>query len=84
MSTIYGAAGWGRRFASARYILNFLERYWDAYRERREREKLRGDLFDLNDRDLMDIGISRGEIDYVASNRGIDPRGVRSIPLINL
>jgi hypothetical protein len=26
----------------------------------------------------MDIGTSRGEIDYVASNRGIDPRGIRS------
>jgi hypothetical protein len=26
----------------------------------------------------MDIGITRGEIDYVASNRGIDRRGVRS------
>jgi hypothetical protein len=26
----------------------------------------------------MDIGTTRGEIDYVASNRGIDPRGIRS------
>jgi hypothetical protein len=26
----------------------------------------------------QDIGTTRGEIDYVASNRGIDPRGVRS------
>jgi hypothetical protein len=26
----------------------------------------------------MDIGITRGEIDYFASNRGIDPRGIRS------
>ena len=24
----------------------------------------------------MDIGTARGEIDYVASNRGIDPRGI--------
>ena len=28
--------------------------------------------------ELVDIGITRGEIDYVASNRGIDPRGIRS------
>jgi uncharacterized protein YjiS (DUF1127 family) len=35
-------------------------------------------LCDLSDRELMDIGISRGEIDYVASNPGIDPRGIRS------
>jgi hypothetical protein len=26
----------------------------------------------------MDIGTTRGEIDYVASNRSIDPRGIRS------
>ena len=32
----------------------------------------------LNDKELMDMGTTRGEIDYVASNRSIDPRGVRS------
>lgn len=26
----------------------------------------------------MDIGTTRGEIDYVASNPGLDPRGIRS------
>jgi uncharacterized protein YjiS (DUF1127 family) len=34
----------------------------------------------LNDFELQDIGITRGEIDYVASNRSIDPRGIRSTP----
>jgi len=32
-------------------------------------------LSELSDRELMDIGTTRGEIDYVASNRIIDPRG---------
>ena len=32
-------------------------------------------LCDLSDRELMDIGTTRGEIDYIASNQGIDPRG---------
>jgi hypothetical protein len=41
-------------------------------------EKLRARLYDLTDRELMDIGTSRGEIDHVAANRSIDPRGVRS------
>ena len=40
--------------------------------------RLRTELYDLSDRELMDIGITRGEIDYFASNRGIDPRGIRS------
>jgi uncharacterized protein YjiS (DUF1127 family) len=31
-------------------------------------------LLDLSDWELHDIGISRGEIDYLASNRDIDPR----------
>ncbi|WFU15539.1 DUF1127 domain-containing protein [Bradyrhizobium sp. CB3481] len=32
----------------------------------------------MSDRELQDIGISRGEVNYVASNRGIDPRDIRS------
>src|SRR5258706_11244581 len=66
-----------RRLASARRVVRFLEKYWDSFQERRKRERLRAVLSNLNDTELMDIGISRGEIDYVASNRGIDPRGVR-------
>ncbi len=46
--------------------------------ERRKHQRLRATLYDLSDRELMDIGTTRGEIDYVASNRGIDPRGIRS------
>ena len=46
--------------------------------ERRKRQRLRATLCDLSDRELMDIGTTRGEIDYVASNRFIDPRGIRS------
>ena len=77
MSTIYSALGWDRRLASGRRVVSFLESYWEAFQERRERERLRAALSDLSDRELMDIGTSRGEIDYVASNRGSDPRGVR-------
>jgi uncharacterized protein YjiS (DUF1127 family) len=77
MSTIYGAATRNRPLPSAWRLVSFLERHWEAFQERRKREKLRGVLSGLNDQELMDIGISRGEIDYVASNPGIDPRGVR-------
>ena len=44
----------------------------------RKRQRLPATLCDLSDRELMDIGTTRGEIDYVASNRGIDPEGIRS------
>jgi len=74
MSTTYSAIGWERRLASARRVVSFLERLWDTLQERRNRERLRADLSDLSDRELMDIGISRGEIDYVTLSRAIDPR----------
>jgi len=64
--------------ASTRSGLNLFKRCWGALLERRSRERLRADLCDLSDSELLDIGISRREVDYVASNRSIDPPGVRS------
>jgi uncharacterized protein YjiS (DUF1127 family) len=78
MSTTYGATGLGQTAASTRRLSSFFRRYWRAFQERRERRRLRAALCDLSDRELMDIGTTRGEIDYVVSNRGIDPRGIRS------
>jgi uncharacterized protein YjiS (DUF1127 family) len=48
-----------------------LEAYWNAFQEWRKREKLRTELCRLTDSELADIGITRGEIDYVASSRSI-------------
>jgi uncharacterized protein YjiS (DUF1127 family) len=53
--------------------LTFLKSTWGALLEWRERFRLRARLYDLSDRELHDIGITRGEVDYVASNRAIDP-----------
>jgi uncharacterized protein YjiS (DUF1127 family) len=78
MSTTYGAAGLGQTAASTRHVSSFFKRYWGAFQERRKRQRLRATLCDLSDRELMDIGTTRGEIDYVASNRSFDPRGIRS------
>jgi uncharacterized protein YjiS (DUF1127 family) len=78
MSTTYGATGLGQTAASTRRVSSFFRRYWAAFQERRERDRLRAVLYSLKDCELQDIGIARGEIDYVASNRSIDPRGARS------
>jgi uncharacterized protein YjiS (DUF1127 family) len=79
MSTTYGATGLGQTAASTRRVSSFFKRHWGAFQERRKRQKLRTKLYDLNDRELRDIGITRGEVDYVASRRSIDPRSaVRS------
>jgi uncharacterized protein YjiS (DUF1127 family) len=78
MSTTYSTTWLERTSASTRYASSLIWKYWDAYQERRDRQKLRSALSDLSDRELMDIGTARGEIDYVVSNRDVDPRGIRS------
>jgi uncharacterized protein YjiS (DUF1127 family) len=77
MSTTYGATGLGQRAVSTRRVSSFFKTYWGAFQERRKRQRLRATLCGLSDRELMDIGTTRGEID-VASNRHVDPRGIRS------
>ena len=77
MSTTFGATGLGQTAASTRRVSSLFQRYLGAFQERRKRQRLRATLSDLSDRELMDIGTTRGEIDYVASNRTIDPRGIR-------
>jgi uncharacterized protein YjiS (DUF1127 family) len=77
MSTIHGIAELGPATAK-RQVYSPFEKYWIAFLEWRKRQRLRATLCDLSDRELMDIGTTRGEIDYIASNRSIDPRGVRS------
>ena len=74
MSTSYGAAGLRQTAASTRRVSSFFKRYRGAFQEQCKRQRLRATLCDLSDRELMDIGTTRGEIDYVASNRSIDPR----------
>jgi len=57
-----------------------LEAWWDAFQLWRKRERRRAELCRLTDSELMDIGITRGEIDHVASNRIADPRGAAFPP----
>ena len=80
MSTAHSAAEFGQTTASTRRAYSFFGSHWDAFQEWRKRQRLRADLSCLNDFELQDIGISRGEIDYVASNRSFDPRDIRSTP----
>ncbi|UWU79843.1 DUF1127 domain-containing protein [Bradyrhizobium huanghuaihaiense] len=50
--------------------LNLLGRYWRAFQGWRQRS--RATLQDLSDRELMDIGLTRGEIDRIAPERAIE------------
>jgi uncharacterized protein YjiS (DUF1127 family) len=66
---------WGQTAVSNRQVDGFIRKGWDALQERRKREKVRAALYGLNGRDLKDVGIAHGEIEYVASHPDIDPRG---------
>ena len=57
---------------SARSVLSLLKRYWRAFQERYQRQRLRATLHDLSDRELMDIGVTRAEIDCIAAYRAFD------------
>lgn len=65
-----GAAG--PAVASARSALSLLKQYWRAFQQRCQRGALRDTLQELSDRELMDIGLTRGEIDYITPQRAID------------
>jgi len=78
MYTALGAAEPKQATRSTQRVSNFLGGCWAAFHQWRERDRLRNELYSLNGRELMDIGITRGEIDYFASNGGIDPRGIRT------
>jgi uncharacterized protein YjiS (DUF1127 family) len=80
MSTTYGTAGTGRITAAPSRISGLVRKCRDALQERFTRGRLQVTLDGLSDRELMDIGTTRGEIDYVAANRASDPRGVQSAP----
>ena len=62
----------GPPVASTRSVLSLLQGYWRAFRKRRQRERLRVNLHDLSDRELMDIGLTRSDIGYVVADRAIE------------
>jgi uncharacterized protein YjiS (DUF1127 family) len=74
MSITYGAIGLRRSATTRRYVSHIFRQYWRALLQWRRRERLRAEMCNLSDRELMDIGTTRGEIDYIAAHPGIDPR----------
>ncbi|WP_441268635.1 DUF1127 domain-containing protein [Bradyrhizobium sp. 215_C5_N1_1] len=79
MSMIYQTTGLVQTTDSQRRNVSVFRNCWNAFQEWRKWERLRRDLYSLSDQELKDIGITYGEIDYVASNQNTDPRGIRSV-----
>ena len=51
-------------------VLSSLKRYWLAFQARRRGQQVT--LQDLSDRELMDIGLTRGEVDHITPERAIE------------
>lgn len=62
----------GPPVASTRSVLGLLRGYWSAFRKWRRRERARGNLRDLSDRELTDIGLTAGDIDHIAARRAFE------------
>jgi uncharacterized protein YjiS (DUF1127 family) len=62
----------GPPVASTWSVLSLLQGYWRAFQDRRQRERLRVSLHDLSDRELMDIGLTPGDIDYIVAHRAVE------------
>ena len=71
----------GRAAGLARSVLSLLARYWRAFQKRLQRQSLRDTLQDLSDRELSDIGLTRGEIDYLTPERAVDAMRDRTMHL---
>ncbi len=62
----------GPPIASTRSVLRSLKGYWRAFWEWRQRNRLRDSLRDLSERQLMDIGLSPGDIDCIVAQRAFE------------
>ncbi|GLR93823.1 MULTISPECIES: DUF1127 domain-containing protein [Bradyrhizobium] len=59
-----------RRRLDLSIVLSVLRQHWRAFQELRPRARV--SLHDLSDRDLVDIGLTRGEIDCIAPERALE------------
>ena len=62
----------------------FFKDCWRAFQGWRKRERIRAELSSFSDRELRDIGVTRSEIDYIASNNHIEAQGGRSTPPMDI
>jgi uncharacterized protein YjiS (DUF1127 family) len=58
--------------AATRSVLGLLQEYWRAFRKRRQRKRSLVSLQELSERDLKDIGLTAGDIDYIVARRAIE------------
>ncbi|MCK1307659.1 hypothetical protein [Bradyrhizobium sp. 45] len=71
MGVIHGISGLWQAATSSRRVASLFDRFMGEWWERRRRSGAQATLFGLSDRELMDIGTTRYEIDYLSLQRTI-------------
>ena len=80
-SDLSRSEGVGAAAEPAPSLLGVLEQYWRAFRGWYRSSRVI--LQDLSDRELRDIGLTRGEVDHLATGRTIDALRERARSLLN-
>jgi uncharacterized protein YjiS (DUF1127 family) len=62
----------GPPVASTPSALSLLRGYWHAFRRWRQRESFRDNLHNMSERELMDIGLTSSDIDYIVADKAIE------------
>jgi uncharacterized protein YjiS (DUF1127 family) len=75
MSIIYGVAQVRRTATCLQQAISLFLRVRSVWQIRRRQQRVQAALHALSDRELMDIGATRGEIDYIAAQRSIERPG---------
>lgn len=70
MSTIHGVAQARRTATPVQRATGLYLWVWSAWQKRRSRRRAQAALSALSDRELMDLGTTRAEIDYIALQQG--------------
>jgi uncharacterized protein YjiS (DUF1127 family) len=78
MSTIYVTRGFAQTTAPMRRAVGLFDNCLRVLCEWHQRNAMRGVMYGLSDRELEDIGTTRGEIDYVVRVPSADSHGARS------
>ena len=76
MTMVNSAIGLGQAHSVTQKLSSYLRSCLVALQEWRERGRLEVELCSLSDAALMDLGVARGEIEFLITDR--EKRGVRS------
>ncbi|XUM20685.1 DUF1127 domain-containing protein [Bradyrhizobium oligotrophicum S58] len=57
---------------TARGLFGLIAAYWLAFQDSRRRRRMRLHLRDLSEAQLVDIGLTQGDLDHIAAHRAIE------------